>query len=120
MTAPPAAPLEYYAAGRNGGDNSTGAALQQKQAVVGRQNGKNRTFQCPGRGVVSFCLLRNRRYTPALPPLLYSQDGYGLFSVQQGTPQSATNFNHMEDGISNAGELAALLAVEFSLLRRLP
>ena len=30
--------------------------------------------------------------------------------LQQGTPQSATNFNHMEDGISNAGELAALLA----------
>ena len=32
--------------------------------------------------------------------------------LQQGTPQSATNFNHMEDGITNAGELAALLAVE--------
>ena len=32
--------------------------------------------------------------------------------LQQGTPQSATNFNHMEDGISNAGELAALLATE--------
>lgn len=32
--------------------------------------------------------------------------------LQQGTPQSATNFNHMEDGISNAGELAALLAIE--------
>ena len=30
--------------------------------------------------------------------------------LQQGTPQNATNFNHMEDGISNAGELAALLA----------
>ena len=32
--------------------------------------------------------------------------------IQQGTPQSARNFNHMEDGISNAGELAALMAVE--------
>lgn len=32
--------------------------------------------------------------------------------LQQGTPQSATNFNHMEDGISNAGELAALLETE--------
>lgn len=32
--------------------------------------------------------------------------------IQQGTPQNATNFNHMEDGISNAGELAALLATE--------
>lgn len=32
--------------------------------------------------------------------------------IQQGTPQSATNFNHMEDGISNAGELAALMAIE--------
>lgn len=32
--------------------------------------------------------------------------------IQQGTPQNATNFNHMEDGISNAGELAALMAVE--------
>lgn len=32
--------------------------------------------------------------------------------LQQGTPQSATNFNHMEDGITNAGELAALLATE--------
>ena len=31
--------------------------------------------------------------------------------LQQGTPQNATNFNHMEDGISNAGELAALLNV---------
>ena len=30
--------------------------------------------------------------------------------IQQGTPQNATNFNHMEDGISNAGELAALMA----------
>lgn len=30
--------------------------------------------------------------------------------VQQGTPQSAKNFNHMEDGITNAGELAALMA----------
>lgn len=32
--------------------------------------------------------------------------------IQQGTPQNAKNFNHMEDGISNAGELAALMAVE--------
>ena len=32
--------------------------------------------------------------------------------LQQGTPQSATNFNHMEDGVSNAGELAALMATE--------
>ena len=31
--------------------------------------------------------------------------------IQQGTPQHAANFNHMEDGISNAGELAALMAV---------
>ena len=31
--------------------------------------------------------------------------------IQQGTPQNAANFNHMEDGISNAGELAALLAL---------
>lgn len=30
--------------------------------------------------------------------------------IQQGTPQNAANFNHMEDGISNAGELAALMA----------
>lgn len=29
--------------------------------------------------------------------------------LQQGTPQSAKNFNHMEDGISNAGELSSLL-----------
>ena len=27
--------------------------------------------------------------------------------IQQGTPQDADNFNHMEDGISNAGETAA-------------
>jgi hypothetical protein len=32
--------------------------------------------------------------------------------LQQGTPQNATNFNKMEDGISNAGELAALMAIE--------
>jgi len=32
--------------------------------------------------------------------------------IQQGTPQNAANFNHMEDGITNAGELAALLATE--------
>ena len=31
--------------------------------------------------------------------------------IQQGTPQNAVNFNHMEDGVSNAGELAALLAI---------
>lgn len=31
--------------------------------------------------------------------------------VQQGTPQNAANFNHMEDGISNAVELAALMAI---------
>ena len=31
--------------------------------------------------------------------------------IQQGTPQNATNFNHMEDGITNAGELAALMAI---------
>lgn len=31
--------------------------------------------------------------------------------IQQGTPQSARNFNHMEDGISNAGELAALMVI---------
>lgn len=31
--------------------------------------------------------------------------------IQQGTPQNATNFNHMEAGISNATELAALLAI---------
>lgn len=31
--------------------------------------------------------------------------------IQQGTPQDADNFNHMEDGISNAGETAALMAV---------
>lgn len=32
--------------------------------------------------------------------------------LQQGTPQSAKNFNHMEDGITNASELSALLAIE--------
>lgn len=32
--------------------------------------------------------------------------------IQQGTPQSATNFNHLEDGVTNAGELAALMAIE--------
>ena len=30
---------------------------------------------------------------------------------QQGTPQNATNFNHMENGISNATETAALMAL---------
>lgn len=30
--------------------------------------------------------------------------------IQQGTPQNATNFNHMENGISNATEVAALVA----------
>lgn len=29
--------------------------------------------------------------------------------IQQGTPQNAANFNHMEDGILNASELAALM-----------
>ena len=33
--------------------------------------------------------------------------------IQQGTPQNATNFNHMEDGISNASELAALMASNY-------
>lgn len=32
--------------------------------------------------------------------------------LQQGTPQNAANFNHMEDGITNAGELAALMALQ--------
>lgn len=32
--------------------------------------------------------------------------------IQQGTPQNATNFNHLEDGVSNAGELSALMALE--------
>lgn len=31
--------------------------------------------------------------------------------IQQGTPQNAANFNHMEDGITNASELGALLAI---------
>ena len=31
--------------------------------------------------------------------------------IQQGTPQNATNFNHMENGISNATETAALMAL---------
>ena len=31
--------------------------------------------------------------------------------LQQGTPQSAKNFKHLEDGITNASELAALLAI---------
>ena len=31
--------------------------------------------------------------------------------MQEGTPQSATNFNHMENGISNATETAALMAL---------
>lgn len=39
--------------------------------------------------------------------------------IQQGTPQNSTNFNHMEDGISNAGELAALLAIEIIHQRQL-
>lgn len=38
--------------------------------------------------------------------------------VQQGTPQNAENFNHLEDGVTNAGELAALLAVETIHLRQ--
>ena len=31
--------------------------------------------------------------------------------IQQGTPQNATNFNHLETGTSNATELAALMAL---------
>lgn len=31
--------------------------------------------------------------------------------LQQGTPQNATNFNHLEEGVTNAGEMAALMAV---------
>lgn len=31
--------------------------------------------------------------------------------IQQGTPQNATNSNHMENGISNATEVAALMAL---------
>lgn len=31
--------------------------------------------------------------------------------IQRGTPQNATNFNHMENGISNATEVAALMAL---------
>ena len=31
--------------------------------------------------------------------------------IPQGTPQNATNFNHMENGISNATEVAALMAL---------
>ena len=31
--------------------------------------------------------------------------------IQQGTPQNATNFNHLEEGVTNAGELAALMAL---------
>lgn len=31
--------------------------------------------------------------------------------LQQGTPQNATNFNHLEEGVTNAGEVAALMAV---------
>lgn len=31
--------------------------------------------------------------------------------IQQGTPQNSTNFNHMENGISNATEVAALMAL---------
>ena len=31
--------------------------------------------------------------------------------IQQGTPKNATNFNHMENGISNATEVAALMAL---------
>lgn len=31
--------------------------------------------------------------------------------IQQGTPQNATNFNHIEEGVTNAGELAALMAI---------
>ena len=38
--------------------------------------------------------------------------------IQQGTPQDADNFNHMEDGISNAGETAALMAVNAIHMRQ--
>lgn len=31
--------------------------------------------------------------------------------IQQGTPQNAENFNHIETGISNATEMASLLAI---------
>lgn len=31
--------------------------------------------------------------------------------IQQGTPQNAANFNHIEEGVTNAGELASLLAI---------
>lgn len=31
--------------------------------------------------------------------------------IQQGTPQNATNFNHIEEGVTNAGELASILAI---------
>lgn len=31
--------------------------------------------------------------------------------IQQGTPQNAANFNHIEEGVTNAGELATLMAV---------
>lgn len=31
--------------------------------------------------------------------------------IQQGTPQNATNFNHIEEGVTNSGELAALMAI---------
>lgn len=31
--------------------------------------------------------------------------------IQRGTPQNATNFNHIEEGVTNAGELASLLAI---------
>lgn len=38
--------------------------------------------------------------------------------LQQGTPQNAANFNHLEEGVVNAGELAALLATEVIHLRQ--
>lgn len=31
--------------------------------------------------------------------------------IQQGTPQNAANFNHLEAGVTNAGEVAALMAI---------
>lgn len=31
--------------------------------------------------------------------------------IQQGTPQNATNFNHLEAGVTNSAELAALMAI---------
>ena len=38
--------------------------------------------------------------------------------ISEGTPQDADHFNKMEDGITNAGELAALLALTINQLER--